>query len=303
MLKHLLAAAMTALGLTAAAAQEPATAPAPVPSESGTAPVNGLDLYYEIYGEGEPLVLLHGAYMTIPTNWNSLIPTLAADHKVIALELQGHGRTSDRDTPITYEGMADDVAGLLDHLGIQRAVVFGYSMGASVALQVAVRHPDKVTRLVVASGGIAYEAYPEGFYDMIAGVTPEMMLGTPFAEAHLSLGKTEAEFRTLAEKLLALDLDRFAWPEEEIAKIAVPTLLIFGDADVVEMEHVLKLYRLLGGHSDGDSRGLPKLQLMVLPGTSHINVFFNPANVEIMKAVVPAFLKQELPSPPQFTME
>lgn len=296
MLKQLCAAGVLLLAITGAAF---AQAEAPLPTESGTAPINGLEMYYEVYGEGDPLVLLHGAYMSIPSNWNAIIPTLAQDHKVIALELQNHGRTSDRDTPITYEGMADDVAALMDHLKVGPAVVFGYSMGASVALQVAVRHPDHVTRLVVASGGISYDAYPAGFYEMIKSITPEMMLQTPFPDEFLKYGKTKEDFVALVEKLRALDLDRFSWPEDDIAKISVPTLLIYGDADVVQMEHVTKLYRLLGGHEDGDMQGLPKLQLLVLPGTSHINVFFNPANVEIIKSVVPKFLKQQLPAPPQ----
>jgi pimeloyl-ACP methyl ester carboxylesterase len=295
MFKQVLAAAMTAIAISGAALGQDA----PVPSESGTAPINGLEMYYEVFGEGEPLVLLHGAYMSIPANWYGIIPALAEDHKVIAVELQAHGRTSDRDTPITYEGMADDVAALLDHLQIETAAVFGYSMGASTAIQVAVRHPEKVSRLVVASGGIAYDAYPEGFYEMIESITPEMMLNSPFDDEFMKFGKTEEDFVALVEKLRALDLDRFAWDEAEIARIAVPTLLIFGDADVIEMEHITKLYRLLGGHSDGDMQGLPKLQLAILPGTSHINVVFNPANIEILKSIVPTFLKQQLPAPPQ----
>jgi pimeloyl-ACP methyl ester carboxylesterase len=297
MLKQMLAAAALAVALVSGPVL------ALEPTSGTTAEINGLQMYYEVHGEsGEPLVLLHGAYMTIPTNWDVLIPTLSKTHQVIAVELQNHGRTTDRDTPITYEGMADDVAALLDHLAVEKAVVFGYSMGASTAIQVAVRHPEKVTRLIAASGGIAYEAYPEGFYEMIETITPEMMLSSPFDEAHLKFGKTEEDFAALVEKLKALDLDRFAWPDEEIAKIAVPTLLIFGDADVIEMEHITKMYRLLGGHSDGDMKGLPKLQLAILPGTSHINVFFNPQNVEIMKVIVPTFLAQELPAPPQMQM-
>jgi pimeloyl-ACP methyl ester carboxylesterase len=297
MLKQMFTAVVLGLGLTSIPAL------ALEPTSGATTEVNGLQMYYEVHGEtGEPIVLLHGAYMTIPSNWDALIPTLAKTHQVIAVEMQAHGRTSDRDTPITYEGMADDVAALLDQLGVDQAVVFGYSMGASTAIQVAVRHPEKVSRLVAASGGIAYEAYPEGFYEMIESITPEMMLDSPFDEEFLKFGKTREDFAALVEKLRALDLDRFAWPEEEIAKIDVPTLLIFGDADVIEMEHITRMYRLLGGRSDGDMKGLPKLQLAVLPGTSHINVFFNPQNVEIMKIIVPTFLAQELPAPPQMQM-
>ena len=293
MFKHALAVAAIGFSLSAGAAG------ALEPTSGATAKVNGIDMYYEVHGtSGEPLVLIHGAYMTIPSNWDAMIPTLSQTHQVIAVELQGHGRTSDRDTPITYEGMADDIAALLDTLGVEKAALFGYSMGGGVAIRVAMQHPEKVSRLVVASASIAYEAYPEDFYDMIEGFTADMMLQTPFAAVHIELGKSEAEFVTLFEKLRALDLDRFTWDEAEFAKIAVPSLLIFGDADVVNIDHIAKMHRLLGGITNGDNNGLPKTQLLVLPGTSHINVFFNPANIEIMKAVVPAFLQQELPAKP-----
>lgn len=270
------------------------------PTSGATAEVNGLTMYYEVHGEsGEPLVLIHGAYMTIPTNWAGLIPTLSGTHQVIAVELQGHGRTSDRDTPITYEGMADDVAALLDHLGVERAAVFGYSMGGGVAIRLAMQHPGKVSRLVVASMPIAYDAFPETFYGMIESFTPEFFVGTPMEAAHLELGKTKEQFVELFTKLRALDLDRFAWDEEAFAAIDVPSLLIFGDADVIDIDHIARMHKLLGGISDGDTNGLPKTQLLVLPGTSHIGVFYNPQNVEYLKSIVPAFLAQELPQAPQ----
>lgn len=270
------------------------------PTAGATAEVNGLTMYYEVHGDsGEPLVLLHGAYMTIPTNWAGLIPTLSQTHQVIALELQNHGRTSDRDTPITYEGMADDVAALLDHLGVEKAAVFGYSMGGGVAIRLAMQHPERVSRLVVASMPIAYDAFPDTFHDMVEGFTADFFLNTPLAEAHTQFGKTEQQFVDLFEKLRALDLERFAWDEEAFAAIDVPSLLIFGDADVIKIDHIAKMHRLLGGIVDGDTNGLPKTQLMVLPGTSHIGVFFNPANVGIMKSAVPAFLAQELPQAPK----
>jgi pimeloyl-ACP methyl ester carboxylesterase len=288
MLKSLIAAAFGAALMVAPAAAE-------------TAQINGLDMYYEVHGDGPPLVLLHGAYMSIDTNWDALIPTFAATHKVIAVELQAHGHTSDRDTPITYEGMSEDVAALLDHLEIEKAAIFGYSMGASVGIRLAMDHPDKVERLIVASGGINYDAYPDGFYEMIETITPEMMAGSPFEEEYKRLSPNPDGFPTLVEKLKALDLDRFAWDEEAFAAIDVPTLLVFGDADVIEIEHITKLFTLLGGHPDGDMKGLPLVQLAVLPGTSHINVIFNPINIEYLKTMVPTFLAQELPAPPQMT--
>ncbi len=270
------------------------------PTSGATAEINGLTMYYEVHGEaGDPLVLIHGAYMTIPTNWAGMIPALSQTRQVIAVELQGHGRTSDRDTPITYEGMADDVAALLDHLKVDRAAVFGYSMGGGVAIRLAMQHPEKVSRLIVASMPIAYAAFPPTFHDMIEGMTPELFVGSPFEAAHTDLGKTSEEFVALFEKLRALDLEDFAWDEEAFAAIAVPSLLIFGDADVINIDHIAKMHRLLGGVTDGDTNGLPKTQLAVLPGTSHIGVFFNPRNVEYLTAIVPAFLEQELPQAPQ----
>jgi pimeloyl-ACP methyl ester carboxylesterase len=275
--------------------------PAFAEDSSGYAPINGLDMYYEIHGEGDPLVLIHGAYMSIPSNWDALLPTLSKDHKVIAVELQNHGRTSDRDGPITYEGMADDVAALLDYLKVDKAALFGYSMGAGVAIRVAMQHPDKVSRLVAASGSISYDALPDGFAEMIKTITPEMFENTPFSAEYKRLSKTPENFPMLVEKLKQLDLTPFTWSDEDFAKINVPSLLIFGDADVIKIDHIAKMHKLLGGITDGDTNGLPKTQLLVLPGTSHINVFFNPQNIEIMKIVVPTFLEQELPAKPSFS--
>lgn len=284
MLKSLIAAALAAALATPALAE--------------TASINGLDMYYEVHGEGPPLVLLHGAYGSA-ADWAGLVPTLMQTHQVIALDFQAHGRTSDRDTPITYEGLADDVAALLDHLKIESATVFGYSMGGGVALQVAVRHPEKVDRLVSASASIAYDAFPDAFKPMIETLTPEFFAGTILETSYLGYGRSKEEFANLVSKLRALDLDEFTWPDSDIAAIDVPTLLIFGDADVVEMEHITKMYRLLGGLTDGDTNGLPKLQLAVLPGTPHTGVLYNPHNVELLKTIVPTFLAQELPQEPQ----
>ena len=285
----LLAAALSLAFAAPALTAEPVT---------GYAPVNGLQMYYEIHGEGEPLLLLHGAYMSIGSNWAGLIPTLSQTRQVIAVELQAHGRTGDADRPITYAGMADDVAALMDHLKVEDAAVFGYSMGGGVALRLAMQHPEKVSRLIAASAAINYDAYPDDFYSMIEGFTPEMFKGSPFEAEYLKLSPNKDGFPNLVDKLKALDLDRFAWPEADLAKIAVPSLLIFGDADIVKPEHQVQMHKLLGGVLNGDMTGLPKTQILVLPGTTHIGVFFNPANVEIMKSVIPAFLTQQLPAPP-----
>jgi pimeloyl-ACP methyl ester carboxylesterase len=235
---------------------------------AGYAPVNGLEMYYEVHGTGYPLVVLHGAYMTIDM-MGEVVPGLAGARQVIAVELQGHGRTADVDRPLTYEQMADDVAALIGYLGIEQADVFGYSMGGGVALQVAVRHPEVVRKLVLASVSYTSDgAHPE-LWEMIPTITPEAFAGSPIEEAYLRTAPNPDDFPNLVAKLKRLDMEPFAWPPEDIRGIAAPTLLIVGDSDAIRLEHAVELFRLLGGGVMGDLTGLPGSQLAVLPGTSH----------------------------------
>ena len=232
------------------------------------ASVNGLEMYYEIHGTGRPLVVLHGAYMTIDA-MGEIVASLAETRQVIAVELQGHGHTADIDRPITYEGMADDTAALLRHLGIEKADVFGYSMGGGVALQIAIRHPEVVRKLVVASASYTSDGmYPE-LLEMIPTITPEVFAGSPIEEDYLRTAPNPEDFPNLVAKLKQLDMEPFAWPPEDIQGIAAPTLLIIGDSDAIRLEHAVEMFRLLGGGVMGDLAGLPKSQLAVLPGTAH----------------------------------
>src|ERR687883_825892 len=239
------------------------------PSTRGNyAEVNGLNMYYEIHGTGEPLVVLHGAYMTIDS-MGEVVPALAETRQVIAVELQGHGRTADIDRPLTYEQMADDIAALLRHLVIEKADVFGYSMGGGVAFQVAIRHPEVVRKLVVASASYTSDGMHPELLEMIPTLTPEAFAGSPIEEAYLRTAPNPDDFPTLVAKLKRLDMEPFAWPPEDIRGIAAPTLLIIGDSDAIRLEHAVELFRLLGGGVMGDLTGLPKSQLAVLPGTAH----------------------------------
>jgi pimeloyl-ACP methyl ester carboxylesterase len=235
---------------------------------TGYAPVNGLEMYYEIHGAGRPLVVLHGAYMTIGT-MGEIVPSLAETRRVVAVELQGHGHTADVDRPLTYEQMADDVAALIRHLGIDQTDVFGYSMGGGAALQLAIRHPDLVRKQVVASVSYASDGTHRELLEMIPSITPEVFAGSPIEEVYLRTAPNPEDFPTLVAKLKQLDMEPYAWPPEDIQGIGAPTLYIVGDSDAIRLEHAVELFRLLGGGVMGDLTGLPKSQLAVLPATTH----------------------------------
>ena len=264
--------------------------------QTGYAPVNGLEMYYEIHGTGEPLALLHGAYMTVDA-MGPLVPGLAETRQVIAVELQGHGRTADVDRPITYEGMADDTAALLRHLGIEGSDVFGFSMGGAVALQLAVRHPALVRKLVVASASYTSDGMQPELHEMVPNITPEMFAGSPIEAAYLEVAPNPEDFPKLVEKLKRLDMTPFAWPAEDIRGIEAPAMVVVGDADAIGLEHAVELFRLLGGGAMGDLAGLPKSRLAVLPGTAH---FIPPGSGVLDRAdwlldMVPAFLDEPMP--------
>jgi pimeloyl-ACP methyl ester carboxylesterase len=233
------------------------------------AEVNGLRMYYETLGTGRPLVVLHGAYMTVDA-MGGLVTTFAENRRVIAVELQGHGRTADvADRPITYEGMADDVAAMLRHLGIDEVDAFGYSMGGGVALQLAIRHPGSVRRLVVASASYTSDGMQPELHEMIPSITPEMFAGSPMEAAYRELAPNPEDFPVLVEKLKRLDMTPFDWGAENVRGIGAPTMIVVGDSDAVSLEHAVEMFRLLGGGAMGDLSGLPDSQLVVLPGTAH----------------------------------
>jgi pimeloyl-ACP methyl ester carboxylesterase len=237
------------------------------PPVTGYAPVNGLRLYYEIHGSGPPVLLLHGAYMTIDM-FGPLLPGLAESRQVVVVELQGHGRTGDIERPITYEQMADDAAGLLGHLEIEDADVVGYSMGAGVTLQMAIRHPEVVRRAVVASASYTSDGMHAVALEMFPSITPELFAGSPMEEAYLRVAPKPGDFPRLVEKLKTLDMTPFDW-SADIGRVTAPLLLVVGDSDIVRLEHAVELFEKLGGGVMGDMVGLPRSQLAVLPGTTH----------------------------------
>lgn len=218
------------------------------------AAVNGLQLYYEIHGEGIPLVLLHGGGSTIETTYSRILPWLAKDHKVIAIELQAHGHTADIDRPMTFEQDADDVAALLQQLHIAKADIMGFSNGATTGLQIAIRHPELVRKLVLASGLYRRDGMMPGFFEGMEHATLEQM-PAPLADAYRKINPDpkglQAMFHRDASRMVAFkDI-----PDADIKEIQAPALVISADKDVVTPEHALLL-----------SRTLPHGQLVILPG-------------------------------------
>jgi pimeloyl-ACP methyl ester carboxylesterase len=263
------------------------------PQKAGYAPVNGLNMYYEVYGSGGvPLVLIHGAFSAIGTSFGALIPGLAANREVIAVELQAHGRTADIDRPLSIEALADDTVALLKTLGIAQADYFGYSNGAAVALQAVLRHPEAVRKLVFMSAVYRLDGVQSGLMAGLGEMKWEMMIGSPWYEEYQRIAPNPGDFSKLFAKKTAMDKAVKDIPDAAIAAIKSPTLIVLGDSDLPTVEHAARMYRLLGGGGFGDTpAGLPNSQLAVVPGASHVSV----ANrAEVLVPIVTAFLDRPI---------
>jgi pimeloyl-ACP methyl ester carboxylesterase len=275
----------------ALAACSPDTTTQPASAEGHRVDINGMKMYYEVSGAGEPIVVLHGAYMNIP-QMGEIIPRLARTHKVYALEFQGHGRTTDIDRPITYQNLADDVAAFMDSVGLTRADVFGYSMGAGAGLQLAIRHPARVNKLVAASVAYDLRGWQPEFTAFIPQLTVEFMVSLPMAAEYKKLAPDTSGFPELARKLIALEKEPMAW-EQEVRQVKAPVLIISGDADVATLEHSVAMFRLLGGGAMGDmGTPLPASRLAILPATSHTAVI---TQTDLLYAFIEPFLEGKTP--------
>jgi len=221
----------------------------------------------------------------------AIIPELAKTHRVYALELQGHGRTTDIDRPITYPNLADDVAAFMDAVGLKKADVFGYSMGAAAGLRFAIRYPEKINRLVAASA--AYDA--QGWQPEFKAMIPQMnvdMFPPMLEQEYRKLAVNANGFRALARKLIALESEPMAW-EADVKSMKTPVLIIAGDADVSTLEHNVSLFRLLGGGAMGDmGKPLAASRLAILPATSHTAVI---TQVGLLHPIIEQFLRGETP--------
>jgi pimeloyl-ACP methyl ester carboxylesterase len=241
-------------------------------AQTGYAPVNGLEMYYEVHGTGRPLVLLHGNLSAINVDFGRILPSFAKSRQVVAVEQQAHGHTADIDRPLSIRLWAEDTVALLRHLGIEQADLFGYSSGSAVAMQIAIEHPELVGKLVIASASYRLDGLHPGLLDGIQQLQPEHLAGTPFQEEYARIAPNPDDWPTLISKIKQMDADLPEWSPEDIQAIKAPTLLIIGDSDIVRPEHAVEMFRLLGGGVVGDIAGLPRSRLAVLPGTTHITL-------------------------------
>jgi pimeloyl-ACP methyl ester carboxylesterase len=246
-------------------------------TKTGYAQVNGIKMYYEIHGAGKPIVLLHGAFNTINMAFAQIIPELSKTRQVIAVELQGHGRTQDIDRPFSFEGMADDVAALLKFLKTDSADILGYSMGGGVAQQIAIRHPELVRRLIITSSVYKYEGWSAETRAILPMLTPEMFESTPIKQEYDKLAPDPKHWKEFINKMKKFITTSYDFGADKIRAIQSPTLIIIGDGDGVLPEHAVEMYRLRGGSYMVDFGPIHAAQLAILPGTSHISVMMQTA--------------------------
>jgi pimeloyl-ACP methyl ester carboxylesterase len=250
----------------------PAVVSAQQKPTTGYAPVNGLKMYYEVHGNGDPVVLLHGSFMTITNNWTQWIGELAKTRKVIAVEMQGHGRTADIDRDFSYENLADDVAALLDHLKIPSADLIGYSMGGGVAMQCAIRHPEKVRKVVSISARFRQDGFVKEGLDAFPKLTPEAFKGSPIEIEYKKLSPTPDKFADLVNHIKEMASRPFDFGADKLKATKAPMFFIHGDADGVRLEHIAEMFRLKGDEIYGDLRPRSASRLAILPDTTHVTL-------------------------------
>jgi len=250
----------------------PAVVSAQQKPTTGYAPVNGLKMYYEVHGSGDPVVLLHGSFMTITNNWPQWIGELSKTRKVIAVEMQGHGRTADIKRDFSYENLADDVAALLDHLKIPSADLIGYSMGGGVAMQCAIRHPEKVRKVVSISARFRQDGLVKEGLDAFPKLTPEAFKDSPIEIEYKKLSPTPDKFADLVNHIKAMASKPFDFGADKLRATKAPMFFIHGDADGVRLEHISEMFRLKSGEVHGDMRPRSASRLAILPDTTHVTL-------------------------------
>ena len=251
--------------------------------DRGYAPVNGLRMYYEIHGDGPPLVLLHGGMVSFEACFSAMVPTLAATRRVIGIEQQGHGHTADIDRPLTFEQMADDTAALLRHIGVPQADILGYSDGGNVALGLAIRHPDLVGKLITVGTNVTNDGLKPGILDDLAGLTAEV-LPDDMRDLYASVAPDPEGWPTLVQKVVQQAMSLVGWQPDQLRGITSPTLVVIGDDDIIRFEHAVEMIDLIS-HA----------HLAVLPMCDHITLVMRPA---LLLATLDDFLAAPPPAGP-----
>jgi pimeloyl-ACP methyl ester carboxylesterase len=257
------------------------------------ASINGLELYYEIHGEGEPIILIHGGLGGI-VEFSQLLPALAESRQVIAVELQGHGHTADNDRPLSFEAMADDIAALIEHLGLEKADILGFSLGGGVALRTAIDHPEAVNKLILVSTAYSRVGIRPEFLAGMSGMNADAaqaMLETPMYQFYSGVAPRPEDWPTLVGKVGELLAQDYDW-SEDVAAITAPTLIVVGDSDFIPPSHGVELFGLLGGDVAGDFVGMPASQLAVLPGASHFTIL---SRTDLLLPAITPFLDTPVP--------
>ena len=257
------------------------------PASSGYAQVSGSKVYYEVHGAGDPIVLLHGAYMTINSNWSELIPVLSKTRKVIALELDGHGHTPLSQRPCSYQTLASDVAVVLKHLKIDSADILGFSYGGTVAFQFAIQQPAMTKKLIIISSTYKSEGWLGIMYTMLTGLKPDAFDNTPIRSEYIKVAPDTSNWHKFIAKMLKFSAEKFDLGDDKIKKIKAPVLLIMGDNDGTDKKVLAETYSLLGGNVFGDIVGIPKSQLAILPAKGHGTLMMD---TQAIAAIVGSFL-------------
>jgi len=249
------------------------------PSDSGYVPVNGIKVYYEVYGEGRPIVLLHGAFYTIEMNWGQLIPELSKTRKVIAIEFQGHGHTPFSDRKLDLATLASDVEGVMNYLKIDSADVAGYSMGGSVAYQFAIQNPKRVTKLVIISSTYKSSGWLPQVASAFKNLKPEFFANSPMKVAYDAVAPDKTKWTKFLEQMFAFAGTPFDMGDANVAKITSPVLLISGDNDGLDKIELMKTYQLLGGGVSADLGPMPKSHLAIVPSQGHVSLMMQTTTI------------------------
>lgn len=249
------------------------------PSSSGYAPVNGIKVYYEVYGQGKPIVLLHGAFYTIEMNWAELIPELSKTRKVIAIEMQGHGHSPYYDRKMDMATLASDVEQVMNYLKVDSADVAGYSMGGSVAYQFAVQFPRRLKKLVIISSTYKSSGWLPVVNSAFEGFKPEFFDNTPLQTGYDAVAPDKTKWRSFIAQMIAFAGETFDIGDSSISHISSPVLLISGDNDGVDKVELAKTYQLLGGNIVADMVPMPKSQLAIVPSQGHVSVMMQTKTI------------------------